>query len=67
MSSDAVTITVPSAATVLSSDDEKAYSTLLRKATIMVIHQATMQDLLHCSNDAFLRILWERNELLRER
>ncbi|KAN0139069.1 hypothetical protein V8E53_003071 [Lactarius tabidus] len=57
----------PSTATVISSDDEKAYLTLLHKATIAVIHEVTLQDLLHCSNDAFIHILWECNNLLRER
>ncbi|KAH9012702.1 hypothetical protein EDB84DRAFT_1444568 [Lactarius hengduanensis] len=32
-----------------------------------LIHEATLQDLLRCRNDAMYRILGERNRLLRER
>jgi hypothetical protein len=66
MSSDGVITTAPSMAMVISSNDEKAYSTLLHKATIAVIHEATLQDLLNCSNNAFICILWECNNLLSE-
>jgi hypothetical protein len=66
MSSDTVTATVPSAAMAPSGNDKKAYSMLLQKAMIAVIHEATLQDLLNCSNDTFIRILWERNNLLCE-
>ncbi|KAN0125371.1 hypothetical protein V8E53_015561 [Lactarius tabidus] len=66
MSSDSVITMAPSMATVISSNDKKAYSTLLHKATIAVIHEATLQDLLHCSNNAFIHILWEHNDLLCE-
>lgn len=53
--------------TVPSGDDAQEFSNLLRKAKISVIHEATLQDLLRCSNDALIRILGERNDLLRER
>lgn len=61
MSSDSDTPTVPSG------DDAQAISTLLWKATIAVIHEATLQDLLRYSNDAVHRLLEERNDLLYER
>jgi hypothetical protein len=48
-------------------NEAQADSRLLRKATIMVIHKATLQDLLHYSNDAMIHILWECNDLLCER
>jgi len=31
------------------------------------LHQATLQDLLRANNDAVFKVLWERNQLLRER
>jgi hypothetical protein len=51
----------------LSIDKAQADLRLLQKATIAVIHKATLQDLLHYSNNAMIRILWEHNDLLRER
>lgn len=39
----------------------------LSTSTIVLLHEATLQDLLRCSNDAVLHLLWERNDLLRER
>jgi hypothetical protein len=66
MSSDTVTAMVPSAAMAPSGNNEKAYSTLLQNATIAVIHKATLQDLLNCSNNTFICILWECNNLLCE-
>ena len=44
--------------TAPSGDD--AISTLLWKATILVIHEVTLQHLLCCSNDTLTRILWEQ-------
>lgn len=66
MSSNTVTTTVPSAATLPSGNNEKAYSKLLWKATIMVIHEPTLQDLHNCSNNPLICILWEHNDLLCE-
>jgi hypothetical protein len=37
---------------------------MLRKATISIVHEATLQDLLQCSNNAVERLLLERNALL---
>jgi hypothetical protein len=48
-------------------DEAQADSRLLWKATIAVIHEATLQDLLRYSNNTMICILWERNDLLRER
>jgi hypothetical protein len=67
MSSNAISATVPSGTTVLSRDDKRAYLVLPWNTKIAVIHKATLQDLLNCSNDALIRILWERNDLLSER
>ena len=69
MSTDNVTLHSDNAAPakVRSGDEDQDNARLFRKATVSVIHEATLQDLLHCSNDALLTILWERNILLRER
>jgi hypothetical protein len=37
---------------------------MLCKATISIVHEATLQDLLRCSNNAVERLLLERNALL---
>ncbi len=34
---------------------------------VAILHEATLQDLLHCSNDAVHYLLWEHNNLLCER
>ena len=53
-------------AKVCSGDEDQDIARLFQKAMVSVIHEATLQDLLHCSNDTLLTILWERNILLRE-
>jgi hypothetical protein len=45
--------------------DDNAW--LLEVAKIQLLHKATLQDLLRTKNYAVYRILWERNNLLRER
>ena len=50
----------------VTSGDNDAILSLLRRATILVIHEATLQDLLQCSNDTVYQILLERNALLEE-
>ena len=50
----------------VTSGDNDAILSLLRRATILVIHEATLQDLLRCSNDTVHQILLERNALLEE-
>jgi hypothetical protein len=47
--------------------EDNSDSGLLRRAAMAVTHEATLQDLLRCRNDAVHRLLLERNELLRER
>ena len=49
------------------SDNQADIADLLQRATISIIHEATLQDLLRCSNDAVHRLLLERNTLLQER
>ena len=68
MSTDNVTLRSDNTALakVRSGDKDQDIARLFRKATVSVIHKATLQDLLHCSNDALLTILWERNILLHE-
>jgi hypothetical protein len=39
----------------------------LSDSDVALLHEATLQDLLHCSNNAVFHLLWERNDLLRER
>ena len=50
----------------VSSDNQADFTNLVQRATILVIHKATLQDLLHCSNDAVYQLLLERNTLLQE-
>jgi hypothetical protein len=67
MSSNTISAMVPSGATVLSREDKMAYLVLPRNTKIAVIHDTTLQDLLSCSNNVLIHILWERNDLLHER
>jgi hypothetical protein len=39
----------------------------LRNSKIAHIHEATLQDLLRCRNDAVVQLLYECNKFLRER
>ena len=50
----------------VTSGDNDAILSLLCRATILVIHEVTLQDLLQCSNDAVHQILLEHNALLEE-
>ena len=50
----------------VSSDNQADFANLVQRATISVIHEATLQDLLHCSNDAVYQLLLECNTLLQE-
>ncbi len=38
----------------------------LHALKVAILHEATLQDLLHCGNDAVHHLLWERNNLLRK-
>ncbi len=38
----------------------------LHTSKVAILHKATLQDLLHCGNDAVHHLLWECNDLLRE-
>ena len=51
----------------VSSDNQADFADLVQRATILVIHEATLQDLLCCSNDAVYQLLLEHNTLLQER
>ncbi|KAF8270307.1 hypothetical protein EI94DRAFT_1698831 [Lactarius quietus] len=57
---------VPSAASVPSGNglNQDPHYLLFFKAKIAVIHKVTLQDLLHCKNDAIVQLLLEHNELL---
>ncbi|KAF8256581.1 hypothetical protein EI94DRAFT_1710890 [Lactarius quietus] len=48
---------------VLHKDDAR----LVRRAEIQPLHEATLQDLIHNRNYAVKHLLYERNELLKER
>lgn len=49
------------------SNNQADIADLLWRAFVSVIHKATLQDLLCCSNDAVHQLLLERNTLLQER
>ncbi len=38
----------------------------LRMSKVAILHEATLQDLLHCGNNAVHHLLWEHNDLLHE-
>ena len=50
----------------VSSDNQADFADLVQRATISVIHEVTLQDLLRCSNNAVYQLLLECNTLLQE-
>jgi len=50
-----------------SGNDSDTAARELRALKVAILHEAMLQDLLHCSNDAVHHLLWERNDLLRKR